>query len=591
MLVDENIRRLSRSSENRPIRVEDIPKEIVDNYGIPSMYLCLNVEEKNPIDFDLSRIDKKIVGVAFNSIGSLVDLINQFETEIMRLYAIFCYIGHNIEYNYSGYLSGNYEGQDFKSIFNSKRAVCEGYSNLYLHLASKCNISSIVIKKFSSYAKGISYDPYSLSQMNQVPESNHATIYVEYLNELYMIDPTWGAGYIMKGKFEFSYRPYYFMIPFHKSLFNYYPADNHGLKLSGIPTFKQFVYSAHMKVGGMKYQLRSESNIFDVFEVKDGLVFMEFSCLKEVSSILLSVYLNEKGKNVEIQDDYYNIIITEPQIGGSSRQRFVVCISFPFQGKYTVNLFLNNDHAYVCHPIVLSNSKEIPFVKLSEAGKKHSIRFVTPTSYLTRTNMNAFNVTFRVPKEHSGCIVNFYDVKNEMLKNGKGEKVNIDKKITKHEIEIPNWFEITISTIFPKNGRFLIMVFLSENLGNQSCNWSFDLIVDINNSYKPNEGVYINPDVNFSNEGIITKYLPPIQLSGTECLNPISYPNWDLSEDTPKIQGLSNVNSLPQAQNPNRTNKIDPKPRPIQNKRNIIVVPKPISGAMNKKIPKTRYSV
>ncbi|HOY18676.1 MAG TPA: transglutaminase domain-containing protein [Haliscomenobacter sp.] len=103
--------------------------------------------------------------------------------------SIYTWITHNIRYNHSVIeqkLLGTRENtlmQQPENVLAQRRAVCEGYANLYKSLANLMGLSAEIVTGKVRREDGV------------IPEIGHAWIAIRLSGEWSLSDPTWGAGY------------------------------------------------------------------------------------------------------------------------------------------------------------------------------------------------------------------------------------------------------------------------------------------------------------------------------------------------------------------------------------------------------------
>lgn len=160
----------------------------------------------------------------FSSIEDVAEKINKdFTSERDKARAIFSWMAFNIDYDLETYLnppaptSIRYRNeaekqkkiqllneQTYERTFNSKKAVCEGFSLLYSHLASLVGLRSQVIKGDS---KTLLSD---IGRKNTI--SNHAWNTVQVDGKWILVDVTWGQGSLdgNRGALVKEFKPIYF---------------------------------------------------------------------------------------------------------------------------------------------------------------------------------------------------------------------------------------------------------------------------------------------------------------------------------------------------------------------------------------------
>ena len=84
------------------------------------------------------------------------------------------------------FLSGRFGGQSIHRVLEEKKAICDGYSNLFSALCNRLGVENV---KILGYSKVYGYEP-----GQKFAVSNHAWNAVLLNEEWYLIDVTWGAS-------------------------------------------------------------------------------------------------------------------------------------------------------------------------------------------------------------------------------------------------------------------------------------------------------------------------------------------------------------------------------------------------------------
>jgi len=154
------------------------------------------------------------------TIGSLATyLIEPAKNDREKARAIFRWIAENIDYNvdvFFGATSGSIRSED---VLKSRRSICYGYSGLFLSLANEAGLEAVMIK---GYGKGYGYVP---GRIFSGP-SDHAWNAVRINGSWYLIDCSWGAGYVSgEGKYVRKFDDHYFMTPPSQFIFSHFPEE------------------------------------------------------------------------------------------------------------------------------------------------------------------------------------------------------------------------------------------------------------------------------------------------------------------------------------------------------------------------------
>lgn len=129
--------------------------------------------------------NQEIIDIA-NSITSGID--NDYDKAV----AIHDWVCNNIYYDRDSYLSKSYLQVDFSALgtLHSRRAVCEGYSNLTTALLRAAGVPA---KKVTGFALGVSND-YWPENLDLKKDSNHSWNEFWANGRWIIIDTTWDSG-------------------------------------------------------------------------------------------------------------------------------------------------------------------------------------------------------------------------------------------------------------------------------------------------------------------------------------------------------------------------------------------------------------
>lgn len=186
---------------------------------------------------------------SYSTCDKLVAQINtDFSNDLDKAGAIFLWIANNIKYD-SKLMGKDYNSFSYKTeeelekkqrIFylnstnktiKSKRAVCQGYSELYKRL---CNLSGIKCEVILGAAKTVNKD------IGKAPkDSDHAWNTIKINGKWYLIDVTWGAGHVKGTKFIKELETAWFMTEPDLFYLNHWPMEKKWLLTSKtISSFK-----------------------------------------------------------------------------------------------------------------------------------------------------------------------------------------------------------------------------------------------------------------------------------------------------------------------------------------------------------------
>ena len=158
---------------------------------------------------DFTAIDahaKTTPRTAEKNIEALAAYLNdKTSTNLEKVRAYYIWLTHNINYDTKTFFSNNPNPKtSANDALKYKRAICQGYSELFKALCDYSNIPCFII---SGYSKGYGYSP-----NKNFTNSDHAWNAVFINSKWYLIDATWGAGYIdTKRKYVKEFTADYFL--------------------------------------------------------------------------------------------------------------------------------------------------------------------------------------------------------------------------------------------------------------------------------------------------------------------------------------------------------------------------------------------
>ncbi|MTK53403.1 transglutaminase domain-containing protein [Paludibacter sp.] len=144
---------------------------------------------------DYSSVDKIALQLAeadSHKTDDIARYINtHFNTPDDKAWAIFCWITHNIAYDVENMYKANlYQNTNeiVERTLNTRKGICMSYTELFNAIAAKTGLKAFAVQGYTK-------------QNNKVDILPHAWNAVLIGSEWYLIDATWGAGYIQNGKF------------------------------------------------------------------------------------------------------------------------------------------------------------------------------------------------------------------------------------------------------------------------------------------------------------------------------------------------------------------------------------------------------
>ncbi|KAF9188874.1 hypothetical protein BGZ51_006362 [Haplosporangium sp. Z 767] len=137
--------------------------------------------------------------------------------KVSQLRAIFTWLANNIAYDVPAFCSGRYGDQSPEYVLRSRKAVCEGYSNLFIALAEPAGLK---VEKVIGVARGV-----DIQVGDDRMGSPHAWNAVRINGEYLLIDSTWGAGVcdLSTRSFRKLFRPFFFLLRPNRLIYTHWP--------------------------------------------------------------------------------------------------------------------------------------------------------------------------------------------------------------------------------------------------------------------------------------------------------------------------------------------------------------------------------
>ena len=174
--------------------------------------------------------------------------------------AIYAWICFNIEYDAEGLFSGNLPEGTAEVFFNKRKAVCAGYSDLFTHLAEKLKLFSVYL---TGYSKSYGYVPGM-----KLTQSDHALVGVQIDRDWYLMEPTWGAGYLDDNKkFAAQYDSSWFAPDPRLFILNHLPEDSQWQLLQKPITLADYENMKYYPSGDLKNLIRGEFSTEEILQI------------------------------------------------------------------------------------------------------------------------------------------------------------------------------------------------------------------------------------------------------------------------------------------------------------------------------------
>ncbi|MEQ9231982.1 MAG: transglutaminase domain-containing protein [Cyclobacteriaceae bacterium] len=181
------------------------------------------------------HVDSFVKSLEFERTESIeqvtLKITNPFKSDIEKVRAIYFWIASNIEYDYEGIDSYNWENYStFEDILNAtflnRKGICSGYSYLFERMATLCDIDCEVISGFARADLETIF----------VKESNHAWNKVLIDEDWKLLDVTWARDTVRRviDNFFFLTDPELFIL-------NHFPEDYESALLEDTYSYDDFM--------------------------------------------------------------------------------------------------------------------------------------------------------------------------------------------------------------------------------------------------------------------------------------------------------------------------------------------------------------
>lgn len=331
------------------------------------LWLCISPQQS--FTYDFSKIDEyalKTPKSAEKSIKTLAAyLIKPAKNDLEKVRVIYRWVTANISYDTEAFFSGNYGSTSANDVLKNKSSICEGYSGLFSELAKAAGIEVV---KIGGYAKGYGYKVGD----NLNGPTNHAWNAVKLAGKWYLLDSTWGAGYVdNNSKFVRSYKEYYFLTPPGNFIYDHLPEDEKWQLLDKPITKKEYEEMPFLKATFFDDGLKLISHKKSIIQTDSQLEVV----LSAPDDVLLLTSLEQKNNKLD------NLTFVQRE-----KDQFKINVIFPKAGEYTLRIFAkrkSEKEMYnwaMDYKIITSsgNSGEIGFPLTYSSFGEHSVYIYSP---------------------------------------------------------------------------------------------------------------------------------------------------------------------------------------------------------------------
>lgn len=246
-------------------------------------------------------------------------LIKPAQNDLEKVRAIFRWVAENIVYDTEGYFRGSAAGQTLEESLKNKTAICEGYSGL---LESLLKAAGSEVVKIDGYGKGYNY----LAGTSFSGPPNHAWNAVKIDKNWYLLDSTWGAGYVDENqRFVKKFEEHFFLTSAEDFIYDHWPFESGWQLLKNPLTKTEFENLIYLRPAFFNYRLK-------LLGASGALVSANERTAIKIAApedILFTAHLEENGRKLKGQFIFIQKDKNESEI----------LAAFPHSGSYYLRIF------------------------------------------------------------------------------------------------------------------------------------------------------------------------------------------------------------------------------------------------------------
>ncbi|MGK7943791.1 MAG: transglutaminase domain-containing protein [Microcystaceae cyanobacterium] len=358
-----DIQKVTHSSQNQSYQ-KPSPKPISTTVG----------NSDTLAQYDFTQIDKIAASLDYQgtSVQELAQKLNAYaKTDLEKARLIYAWIGHHIAYNWAGFISNNYGDVSPKGVLMSRQGVCSGYANLYRELAQNMGLEAVVIE---GYSKGYSY------AVGNSTDVNHAWNGVKINGKWYLLDSTWGAGYIGNNQFMRQFNPYYFATPPSQFIYDHLPVDPNWQLLSQPYSKQQFENLPEVSSAFFKYGLKLLSHPHHTINLNDqGEVILTVP-----NHLAITANLSFNDQKIE------NHTLIQ-----KSQNQAKIYVTTPSQGTYNLNIYAKpkGQDGYYPHVLtyrLIASQGGQSFPTIYSTFSDHNAALISPIGQILPANQSVY---------------------------------------------------------------------------------------------------------------------------------------------------------------------------------------------------------
>lgn len=230
-------------------------------------------------------------------------LIKPATSDMEKVRVIFTWVTTHVRYDADAFNSGNYPDYSAENVLESKKAICEGYSNLFKAL---CEAAGLEAEKVTGYAKGYGYNI-----GDKFTDTDHAWNAVKIDNRWRLFDATWGSGFGTKKNSKLvstlKFEPYWFNVNPKAFIFTHFPLQSKWQLTGGSLTLDKYETMPYLTESFFKLGFNSDKIYSEVIsgKIKEFVETYSNDFPIKVIQFPYSKNLNRQNEiKFEIQSDY-----------------------------------------------------------------------------------------------------------------------------------------------------------------------------------------------------------------------------------------------------------------------------------------------
>lgn len=275
-----------------------------------------------PLSKDLHPAILKMPRSAEKNIQSVAQYIAQRESNPYgRVKAIYDYVATRIAYDAPALAMGQYPPQDALTVFKTRKAVCAGYSRLFMALAHEMGILAV-------YVTGDARDIQGMT----APGVGHAWNAVQIQGKWHLLDVTWGSGMVENAGFIRRYNPAYLFTPPEVFAMDHYPTVSKWQLRSKPLSREAFERQPMLRAAFFERGLGLQSNISSYLSAKETVTLRLNNPQRQYLLGHLSPDTGRKPRKETTEPVHCQVLGT---------QDLTVSCEIPKPGAYKLELFSN----------------------------------------------------------------------------------------------------------------------------------------------------------------------------------------------------------------------------------------------------------